>query len=302
LRGSGSGKSSGTEAEQREERMKKQMEVFVAPDAGLCFGVKRALELVQLALRKKTSPIYSLGGLIHNPQVVEDLRKRGLDSAAGLDGVDGGTVVIPSHGVSEEILREASERGLEVVDTTCPFVERAQQVAAELSRAGYHVAVVGDAAHPEVQGILGHCRGEVTVIPDEGRARRFARVRKLGILAQTTVPPDRFRKIVSLLASKATDVKIHNTICATTAKRIAGAVQLAETVDVMLIVGGKRSANTTRLWEKCLRVNGKSFHIESPDDLDSGWFKGASRVGVTGGASTPDWVIEQVVAKLKNMG
>jgi 4-hydroxy-3-methylbut-2-enyl diphosphate reductase len=277
------------------------MEVYVAPDAGLCFGVKRALELVHLALRKEKKPLYSLGSLIHNPQVVRELEEKGLISIADASEVTEGTVIIPSHGVRHRVLQDIASGVVNIVDTTCPFVETAQQVAADLSEKGYHIAVIGDAVHPEVVGILGHCKGQTTVIRDERDAARFGSVKKLGIIAQTTLPVDLFRKTVAVLIPKAEEVKVHNTICATTAKRVAGAIELARRVDVMLIVGGKRSANTTRLWETCADANPQSFHIESADELDAAWFRHAHKVGITGGASTPDWVIEEVVAKLKNM-
>lgn len=276
------------------------MRIEVARYAGVCYGVERALKMAAEAARGGHE-VRTLGPLIHNPQAVESLRARGIEVAACLDEVADGTVVIRTHGVDPAIIAAAREKGLDVVDATCPFVSTAHQVAERLKSDGYTVVIVGEADHPEVEGILAHAGGDAIVVEEVGDLPAKLPSRRVGVVVQTTQSLSRLTAVVDALLPRVSEIKVHNTICSATGQRQRSAEELAHTVDVMLVVGGHNSGNTNRLAEICAAVNPRTHHVETAAELDPAWFVGAESVGITAGASTPDEQIQGVIAAIEAM-
>jgi 4-hydroxy-3-methylbut-2-enyl diphosphate reductase len=277
------------------------MRVIVAKHAGICYGVERALKLAGEAAAAG-SEVRTLGPLIHNPQAVQALREQGVEVADTVEEVTGGTLVIRSHGVDPAAIRMAEERGLEVIDATCPFVSTAQRHAADLAKQGYTVVIVGEAEHPEVEGILAHAGGHALIAQRAEDIPPSALSSRVGVVVQTTQSPSRLEEVVAALLPQVTELRVFNTICSATAKRQKAADELARGVEVMVVVGGHNSGNTTRLAEICRSVNERVHHVETADELDPAWFEGASVVGVTGGASTPAEQIHSVIAAIEALG
>jgi len=278
------------------------MVIKQAKKTGFCFGVKRAVEMAEEVL-KREGRAYSLGSIIHNAQVVEDLSKRGLKVIDDISDAKGGCIVISSHGISPIVADDISRRSLKLVDTTCPFVSNAQEIARSLSRAGYRVIIVGDANHPEVRALKGFAGSKSCVVKDaEGvKGLKIKHSDKVGLLSQTTQSMDNFLKSIrAAIDKRAKELRVFNTICADARDRQADAAKVARTVDLMLIVGGKNSANTKRLFNVCKKVLGKSYLIETELDLNEAWFKGVDSIGITSGASTPDWMVKRVIKFIRN--
>jgi 4-hydroxy-3-methylbut-2-enyl diphosphate reductase len=274
------------------------VQVEVAKYAGVCYGVERALGLAEDAAGHGR-PVHTLGPLIHNPQAVASLRERGIEVAAGLGEVDEGMLVIRTHGVDPAIIESARAKGLEVVDATCPFVTTAHESAAKLREEGYRVVIVGEADHPEVEGILAWAGGEALVIEEVSDIPERLGTRKIGVVVQTTQSRSRLEAVVEALLPRVSELRVFNTICSATGKRQQSADELARKVDVMVVVGGRNSGNTTRLAEICQEVNPRVHHVETADELDPSWFEGARVVGVTAGASTPDEQISGVISAIE---
>ncbi|HHY19817.1 MAG TPA: 4-hydroxy-3-methylbut-2-enyl diphosphate reductase, partial [Firmicutes bacterium] len=277
------------------------MKVIIAEYAGFCFGVERALKKAESALQT-VSPknVYTLGPLIHNPQVIKRLEQRGASIIDDIEEISSGTLIIRSHGVDPKIIQKAQSRGLKVVDATCPYVKRVQKQAKSLLNEGFQVVIVGEKNHPEVQGILGAIDGQgvVALSPNDLLGLSFD---KVGVVAQTTQSEETFKACVDYLADTSREIRVYSTICQATEQRQKAAIELAKKVDVMIIIGGKQSGNTRRLHQLCLEVIPRAYHIERPDELEAAWFKPTDLVGVTAGASTPDWVIEGVVERMSEM-
>lgn len=276
------------------------MRVEVARFAGVCYGVERALKLAEEAAASG-SEVHTLGPLIHNPQAVSALREQGVEVASTLDDAPRGTLVIRSHGVDPAIIDEARDKGLDVIDATCPHVSKAHEAAEELKRGGYTVVIVGEADHPEVEGIMAHAGGNVLVVSAASELPDRLASRRVGIVVQTTQSLSRLNEVVAAIMQRASEVRVFNTICSATGKRQQSAGELAENVDVMVVVGGHNSGNTTRLAEICLAVNPRVHHVETADELDPTWFQGAGSVGVTAGASTPDEQMQGVIRAIEAM-
>jgi len=271
----------------------------LADKAGFCFGVKRAIKTAFQAAAKGN--VHCLGPLIHNPQEVERLRKAGVQLVEDFSSLkQGDYLIIRSHGVPPRVLEQAHERGLHIIDLTCPFVKKAQRDAAALYRDGYQVVVVGEKKHPEVQSILGYAGDNGIVVETAADVERIKLKNRVGVVAQTTQTYSNFSEIVLTLLSFSKELKVFNTICNSTKERQDAASVLAHKVDVMLVVGGRNSANTSRLVSVC-RLEGKpTYHIEVADEIQPQWFEGVAKVGITAGASTPDWVVEGVLKKLRS--
>lgn len=275
------------------------MEVVLARHAGACYGVQRALDLA-VAVIDEGREVRTLGPLIHNPKVVSDLERRGARVAASVEDIDGGAVIIRSHGVTPGVRSALSARGLDVVDATCPHVARAQAAAAQLAQSGCRVLVVGEEGHPEVEGLT-ECAKEaggkvdvVSGVPDipEGLYD------PVGVVVQTTQMRENLDAIVDALRAQGLEPIVRNTICSATRQRQKTAAQVAEQVDAMVVIGGRNSSNTTRLAEICAERCARTHHIESVEELCADSFADCSRVGVTAGASTPEDQIQAVVAFL----
>ena len=277
------------------------MKIVVARRAGFCFGVKRAIKAAYETAGKETREVATLGPLIHNPQVVARLEEMNVRTVGRIEDFHGDILIIRSHGVPKAVLEEARQAGIEVIDATCPFVKNAQEYAAQLHADGYRVVIVGDESHPEVRGIKAYAGEPAFVISDGAGVTQLKGSRKIGIVAQTTTTMEKFMSVVGPCLEIAREVKIFNTICDATHVRQKEAQKIARTVDLMLVVGGRNSGNTSRLSEICGQTGTPTRHIETHQELEREWFQGVDRVGITGGASTPDWIIEDVVARLQEI-
>lgn len=277
------------------------MKVVVADQAGVCFGVKRALDLVNKEAEKGEG-LATLGPLIHNPQVVKKLEEKGVRVARSLDEVRESAVVMPSHGVPRDVQQAAADAGLRAIDATCPFVATVHRRVEALARDGYTVVVVGDAGHSEVKAIVSAAgEGAVVVSSAEEAGAIDWSGRKVGVVSQTTQTPERFGDIVGRIAAQAKEVVAHNTICYATHDRQTAARDLAPQVEAMFVVGGRNSANTNRLAEICEEAGVPTYHIETAAEVEPEWVEGMQVVGLTAGASTPEWIIEEVKAKLEQL-
>lgn len=284
------------------------MKVKVAETAGFCFGVKRAVNKVYELIDTEQKPIFTLGPIIHNEGVVADLEARGVHviTEADLDSPDdtlqNGTVVIRSHGVGKSIYDKLKEKNISYVDVTCPFVLKIHRIVEKESLAGNHIIIIGDKDHPEVQGICGWCQGPYTVIKNQEEAEAFVpqKGKKISIVSQTTFNYNKFKDLVEILCKKRYDnnvlniLNILNTICNATEERQREAKNIAGEVDTMLVVGGRHSSNTQKLFEICKKECENTYYIQTPVDLDSEMFQCSSYVGITAGASTPKKIIEEV--------
>ena len=277
------------------------MKVILAKHHGFCYGVKRAVKIAQdsVSLEGKA---YTLGPIIHNPQMVEKLANEGVGMVHSLDDIRQGTVIVRSHGVGPKVYEQAEEKGLTLVDATCPHVKKAQMAAYELSEAGYQVIIVGEKSHPEVKSIFEWSKNRAIIIEHEAELNDIVFLNKVGVVAQTTFSGEEFQKIVNSLIERVENVKVERTICNATEKRQEAAMELANQVDMMIVIGGKNSANTTRLAELCLKKNKHTYHIETVNEINDNWFnKGINTIGITAGASTPDRLIEEVYHKMNQM-
>lgn len=275
------------------------MEVKTAKSAGFCFGVKRAVEKAYEVAGEKQSGVYTYGSIIHNEEVVGDLEKKGvtvLNSEEELKALAEGTVIIRSHGVPRKIYELLQEKGLDYVDVTCPFVLKIHRIVERESRAGRHIVIIGNKDHPEVEGTRGWCEGPSTVIKTREEAENFLREghENVCIVSQTTFNYKNFQELVEILAKKRYDRLVLNTICNATNERQAEAAEIAKTVDAMIVIGGKHSSNTQKLFEICKGVCKNTYYIQTLADLDSDSFQSIQCVGITAGASTPNKIIEEV--------
>jgi len=273
------------------------LKIILAKQAGFCFGVKRATQMAFEAAAKGGSTS-TLGPIIHSPQVVQRLEEMGVKVLKSISELDSGAIIIRSHGVAAEELQEACRKELEIVDATCPFVKKAQEHVKSLSLAGYDVVVVGDADHPEVQGIVSYAKGKVYVVGSGEEAGRLKISGKIGVVAQTTQSFENLKNVVLECLLKGSEIRVFNTICDATAVRQEEAKELAKRVDCMIVIGGYNSANTTRLAQVCAELQPKTYHIETAQQLNRDWFQGVDTVGVTAGASTPKWVIDEVLEQI----
>jgi len=271
------------------------MEIFIAKHAGFCEGVERAYKIA-MEESKKGKPTYILGDLVHNAEVIKKLHTLGVKTVQSLNDIieENATLVISAHGVSPEVIEKAKSKKLNIVDTTCPWVTKAQKLAKKLADKGYHVIIIGDKGHREVQGVLGWAGKNATVV-QKGEA--IPQKDKIGVVAQTTQSEKTFKEITSKIKCK--EKKLHNTICGATHKRQNAAVELAKKVEIMLVIGDQKSANTKRLTELCSDTGTETHQIQTEKELDLAWLKDKEKIGITAGASTPDWVIDKVLEKLK---
>ena len=279
------------------------MKVSLAKKTGFCFGVKRAVDMAEVALEDNSS-IASLGSIIHNEQVVRDLSKKGLKVVKDIDDVKADAVVISSHGISPVVTKRILGRGIKPIDTTCPFVLKAQNIAKAMSNASYNVIIVGDADHPEVKALVDFVSTRVYVAKDkkEAKALKLHPGERFVIISQTTQATNNFLDVVKAVSEKnPKEIKIFNTICKDAEERQKAARVIASSVDLMLVIGGKHSANTRRLFKVCKSILSNTRFVQTEKDLKRSWFKGASSVGITSGASTPDWIVKKVSSKVKQM-
>jgi 4-hydroxy-3-methylbut-2-enyl diphosphate reductase len=280
------------------------MHVIKAKELGFCMGVRRAVDMMEEAAGEM-GPLTSLGSTVHNPQVVERLRLRGVDVIGTLEAVDVRPVAITAHGVGPQVIADLEQRGATIVDTTCPIVTRAQQWAKKLTDEGFGVICFGDPEHKEVRGILGWANGKVITmrsadeldapLPDWMPSR-------VGVLSQTTETEGHFaqfvHKLLTMHMDRISELRVINTLCNATTSQQAATEELAQEVDLMIVVGGRESANTRHLAEVAREHGCETYHVESAGEIESGWLRGHEKVGVAAGASTPDFVIDEVVERV----
>jgi 4-hydroxy-3-methylbut-2-enyl diphosphate reductase len=277
------------------------MEIITAKTAGFCFGVKRAIDIAFKIARGKRRGIYTLGPIIHNPQVVEKLREKGIIPIEDIETKrDIKALIIRTHGIPLELSREISSRGCEIIDATCPFVKKAQYYAKLLKEEGYQVVILGEKNHPEVKSLMSYADSGVIVV--DGKTPLPKLKNKAGIVVQTTQPLDALKRVISDAIEHAKEIKVYNTICNSTALRLKETEKMAAKVDVMFVIGGKNSANTTQLTRLCESLSVPTHHIETASEIKKGWMKNAKRIGLTAGASTPDWIIKEVENRIRDIG
>ena len=276
------------------------MEVVTAKSAGFCFGVKKAMETVYQQIEtNKNKPIYTFGPLIHNEEVVKDLKSKGVevvDSIEELKALKDGIVIIRSHGVSKDIYKIMEENGIECVDATCPFVKRIHKIVDKESEQGKKIIIIGNDGHPEVEGIKGWSNSPAVVIEKEEEALEFSCKldEKICIVSQTTFNYNKFKELVEIFEKKGYDISVVNTICNATEERQTEAKQIAAKADVMIVIGGTHSSNTRKLYEICKNECENTHFIQTLDDLNLELPKSVRLVGITAGASTPNYIIEEV--------
>src|SRR3972149_1771831 len=282
------------------------MEIILAKEMGFCFGVRRAVEMMEDATREQGAMV-SLGSVVHNPQVVSQLKSKGLDVIASLDEVSRQPVAITAHGVSESVVRQLASRGVPVVDTTCPIVTRSQQWAKRLAEEGFAVIVFGDPNHKEVRGVLGWAEGRGIAVADEADLDRLPDdlPSRVAVLSQTTHTEARFAAFVRHLfetrMERISELRVITTLCNATTSQQASAQELARQVDLMIVIAGRDSANTRHLAEVCREEGVDTQHIETADEIAPAWLEGRQRVGVTAGASTPDFAVDEAIERLEEM-
>ena len=282
------------------------MKVILAKSAGFCFGVKRAVETVYREAEKKEQPIYTYGPIIHNEEVVSDLEKKGVTVIHSVDELDEqpkGTVIIRSHGVEKAIYDQIRQRGFEIVDATCPFVLKIHRLVEQYSKEDYHIVIIGNESHPEVEGIKGWSdASKTTVIGTRQEAENFspAAEKKVCIVSQTTFNYNKFQELVEIMSKKGYDITVLNTICNATEERQTEAERIAKTADAMIVIGGRASSNTQKLFEICKKECENTYYIQTMKDLDLSRLKSTDNVGITAGASTPNTIIEEVQKNVRN--
>lgn len=281
------------------------VDIKVAKTAGFCFGVRIAVDMAEKAGRE-IGHVYTNGPVIHNKQVVNHLRDIGVEELSDYSQLkEGDTVIIRSHGVKPEVERQLKGMKINVLDATCPFVKKVHDKVRQLVEEGYFVVIIGEEGHPEVIGTLGHLEdagGSGVVVENfQDLVKKVPKRNRIGVVAQTTQSEDFFREAVGYLAENTEELKVFNTICDATSVRQEEVKQIAPTVDVMIIIGGKHSGNTQRLAQISKALNPNTYHIETAEDILPEWFEGKEKIGISAGASTPDWIINQVVEKIKHI-
>jgi 4-hydroxy-3-methylbut-2-enyl diphosphate reductase len=277
------------------------MKIYTAKTAGFCFGVKRAIDIAFKVAKEKKKGIFTLGPIIHNPQVVEQLKDKGIypiDDIKGKKGIN--AVIIRTHGIPIDLHNKILSKGYKIIDATCPFVKKAQFYAKLLKEQNYQVIILGEKNHPEVKSLMSYA-GKDSIVVNSNIP--FSKLKsRIGIVVQTTQPIDALKKFLSEVIGYSKEIKIYNTICNSTALRLKETEKLAKKVDIMFVVGGKNSANTTQLAKLCKSLCVKTYHIETPNEIKKSWLKGTNIIGITAGASTPDWIIKEVEKRIGDIG
>lgn len=274
----------------------------MARHMGFCGGVKRAVEMARNTAQSSGGPVYTWGPLIHNPQVVSRLEEAGVQVAEELDKLGGDAFVVSAYGVEHSVLDTAKTRGMRIVDATCPVVIRAHSLSSKLVEEGYQLIVVGDHGHPEMVTLKEALGEKVTIVHTREEAAAVKLRGRIAVMSQTTQSQENFRQIVGDLALRTKELRVVNTLCPAITVRQEEAEVMVNEVDALLVIGGHHSANTTRLAEIGRTHELPTYHIEVPDELDPAWFASVRKVGVMSGASTPEWIIAEVLEKLEQIG
>ena len=278
------------------------MKIYKAEHAGFCFGVKNAVEMAEESLVSYNYKIASWGPLIHNPPEIKRLEALGIVPRENIEDIEEKAVLIRAHGISPEIYTNLSDDNREIIDCTCPFVAKVQKIANEYEQKDYTILILGNKNHPEVIGILGWCNNKGIVFSEMEELKKYDfKNQKICLVSQTTQNIDRFIKVQDYLEDNFKEVKIFNTICTATRERQEAAKELAHKVDLMIVVGGLNSANTQKLAALCIEAGCKTEHIENAASLEPRWFENSKKIGITAGASTPDWIIREVIEKMEEI-
>lgn len=282
------------------------MQVTLAKSAGFCFGVKRAVDKVYEEAAGNDVPVYTFGPIIHNEEVVGDLEKKGVHAVEDLEELKRlpkGVMVVRSHGIAREIYEKIRAEGFEIVDATCPFVLKIHRFVEEYSKKNYRIIIIGNDSHPEVEGIKGWSDPERTVViqtKEEAEDFSVENDEKICIVSQTTFNYNKFQELVEIIQKKGYDIVVLNTICNATEVRQKEAAKIAADVDAMIVIGGRHSSNTQKLFEICKKECENTYYIQTLDDLDTRQFQSIDNVGITAGASTPNNIIEEVQKNVRN--
>lgn len=275
--------------------------VTIAESAGFCFGVKRAIDLVQ-DIASKNDKVYTFGPLIHNPQEIQRLEKENIKVVEDYSKIEKGVLVLRTHGIQLNIYEKLlTKKNIKLIDATCPFVKRAQDIVKELSKDinTKQIIIVGEKRHPEVVALVSYGKEKCLIVEDKKDVKNVKKTDIIYIVSQTTQSPKNFDRIVKEI-SKISKVKVFNTICRATFDRQSSAKKLAKEVNVMVVIGGKNSGNTTRLYQICSNIT-KTYHIETVDEIEKSWFKNMDKIGITAGASTPDWIINNIERRIEEL-
>lgn len=271
------------------------MKVYLAEHAGFCFGVKRAIDRATKLVGQQN--VYTLGPLIHNPQVIEGLEQKGIKCIESLTEISEGKIIIRAHGVPPQTIQKAKQKGLEVIDATCPYVKKVHNLTKKLHKQGYQVIIFGEKEHPEVIGVKGNSKNAI-VIENLEEIATLGRYEKIGLVSQTTQSPKKYETISEELKKHAKELKVYSTICDATEKRQQSAVELSKKVDLMIVLGGLNSGNTRRLAELCNKEI-TTIHVEKFSDIETKILENKNNVGITAGASTPDYLIKELIQALE---
>jgi 4-hydroxy-3-methylbut-2-enyl diphosphate reductase len=273
------------------------MKIEIAENSGFCFGVKRAIQIA-INTAHQNHKVVTLGPIIHNPQMVAYLEERGLSPVDDINRITNETVIIRSHGITSQDYQRLLEKKVNIVDATCPFVKRAQDFAKRLTKEGFQLVILGEKNHPEVEALLSYVEDSAIVVTKPDEKITLQKNKKVGLIAQTTQSEDKFERLAIRLFRKCQELYVVKTICNATLLRQKATRELAKRVDIMIVIGGKNSANTARLAEIAGAEGCNTFHIEIANELKKVWFDNVNMVGVTAGASTPEWIIKEVKEKI----
>ncbi|MGQ9801488.1 MAG: 4-hydroxy-3-methylbut-2-enyl diphosphate reductase [Candidatus Saccharicenans sp.] len=277
------------------------MEIIVARNSGFCYGVRRALQLARKTGKKARQRIFSWGEIIHNPEVIQELEQEGIQVATSLSQLRAGdTVIIRSHGVSPAIYRALRKKKVRLIDATCPIVKKIQKLVDRLGRQSGEIIIVGNKNHPEIQGLLGYSRRKALVVESEEQTRALPFRKKRAVLAQSTQDGQLFSQVVAALVEKTEELQVYNTICQSTRILQVATARLAREVEALLIIGGKNSSNTNKLYQISRRLQPRTYFIESPQEITPDMLQGVNKIGLSGGASTPPEVIKKTVAAISH--
>ncbi|MBU5311094.1 bifunctional 4-hydroxy-3-methylbut-2-enyl diphosphate reductase/30S ribosomal protein S1 [Tissierella carlieri] len=277
------------------------MEIIIADNAGFCFGVKRAVDITSDELLSANKDIYSLGPLIHNSQAVKKFEEKGLKTIDNIEGIQDSRIIIRSHGVSKSVIDKINKMNLDIIDSTCPYVKSVHKRVEEYQDQGYNIVIIGDPDHPEVIGINGWCNDKAFIVNSLEEATNLPRMDKICVVSQTTNTQEKFETISKLINEKGNEVKIFNTICNATNIRQESCKEVASKVDAMIVIGGYHSSNTNKLVEISKKYCNNVYHIETSKELPLQMLSKFNKIGITAGASTPDWIIKEVVEIMDNI-
>ena len=275
------------------------MKIKIAKSAGFCFGVRRAVDLAGKTVKEKKK-IYTLGPLIHNPQEIKRLESLGIKPVKTPGKLKNVTLILRTHGIPSGLRKRLEQKDLTLVDAACPFVKRAQEIVKELADTSGRIIIVGERTHPEVVALVSYGKGKCRVVENKKDLKGLKLSGNVAVLSQTTQTPENFKGIVAELKKSGVNVRSFDTICRATIDRQSEASSLAKKVDVMIVVGGNNSGNTRRLYQICRRFT-RTYHIETANQLRKNWFEGKKTAGITAGASTPDWIVNNVIKYLEDL-